>query len=159
MHTFIERELDVRLVVSPERSVPVPTRLRYDAADPYAVHVTFHDGSEAPVRWTFARDLLIEGLFRPSGHGDVRVWPARAVDQGNAVFLALSSPEGEALIEVHAPALSAWLERTLRLVAPGAEAEQLSMEDELHALQATAPGDDRYPRSSGTADEPGEPAA
>lgn len=61
MHSVVERELELKLVLSPERSVPVPARLTYRTDDPYAVHVTFHVGSDSPVKWTFARELLVEG--------------------------------------------------------------------------------------------------
>lgn len=61
MHTVVERELELHLVLSPEHSIPVPARLRYRADDPYAVRITFHVGSDHPVNWTFARELLVEG--------------------------------------------------------------------------------------------------
>ncbi|MFJ7152677.1 SsgA family sporulation/cell division regulator [Streptomyces sp. NPDC100445] len=134
-HTVVERELELRLVVSPGRSVPVPARLVYRSDDPYAVHVTFHTDSEHPVRWTFARDLLVEGVFRPCGSGDVRAWPARA-DGRAVVLLALSSPAGEALLRAPAPQVSAWLERTLRVVPPGTEAARLGIDGALDELLA-----------------------
>ena len=77
MHTVVERELELKLVLSPERSIPVPARLTYRTDDPFAVHITFHIGSDSPVNWTFARELLVEGVFRPCGHGDVRIWPTK----------------------------------------------------------------------------------
>ena len=84
MHTVVERELELKLILSPERSIPVPARLSYRSDDPYAVHVAFHIGSDHPVNWTFARELLVEGVFRPCGHGDVRVWPTK-VDRRSVV--------------------------------------------------------------------------
>lgn len=92
MNTTVSCELHLRLVVSSESSLPVPAGLRYDTADPYAVHATFHTGAEETVEWVFARDLLAEGLHRPTGTGDVRVWPSRSHGQG-VVCIALSSPE------------------------------------------------------------------
>ena len=65
--SVVEREVEVRLVLSAERSVPVPARLAYRTDDPYAVQVVFHVGSELPVNWTFARELLVEGVFRATG--------------------------------------------------------------------------------------------
>jgi hypothetical protein len=136
MHsTVVERELELRLVLSPERSIPVPARLGYRTADPYAVHITFHINSEHPVHWTFARELLVEGVFRACGQGDVRVWPTRT--QGRSVVLvALSSPDGDALLEAPAAPVSAWLERTLRMVPPGTEGGQLGIDDALDQLLA-----------------------
>ncbi len=144
MHTTIERELELNLVLSPERGIPVPARLLYRTDDPYAVHVTFHIGSDLPVYWAFARELLVEGVFRPSGQGDVRVWPAK--EQGrNVICLALRSPDGDALLQAPAPAVAAWLERTLRLVPPGTEADRMDVSAEVCALFSLS-------------DEPGEPA-
>ncbi|QTD98817.1 SsgA family sporulation/cell division regulator [Streptomyces cyanogenus] len=134
-HTVVERELELRLVLSPERSVPVPARLGYRSDDPYAVHVAFHITSEHPVHWTFARDLLVEGVFRPCGQGDVRVWPAK-VDGRSVVLMALSSPDGDALLEAPVPQVSAWLERTLRVVPPGTEGGRLGIDDALDHLLA-----------------------
>ncbi|MFD7241840.1 SsgA family sporulation/cell division regulator [Streptomyces massasporeus] len=135
MHTVVERELELKLVLSPERRIPVPARLGYLTDDPYAVHVTFHIDTEHPVYWTFARDLLVEGVFRPCGQGDVRVWPTKTEGR-SVVLMALSSPDGDALLEAPAGAVSAWLERTLRVVPPGAEGEQLGLDDELAQLLA-----------------------
>ncbi|MEV6834167.1 SsgA family sporulation/cell division regulator [Streptomyces sp. NPDC051133] len=134
-HTVVERELELRLILSPERSIPVPARLRYRCDDPYAVHITFHTDSEQPVHWTFARELLVEGVFRPCGYGDVRVWPTKVDGQG-VVLVALSSPDGEALLEAPVPQVSAWLERTLRAVPPGSEGGQLGIDDGLDQLLA-----------------------
>ncbi|MCH0563811.1 MULTISPECIES: SsgA family sporulation/cell division regulator [unclassified Streptomyces] len=135
MHTVVERELELKLVLSPEHSVPVPARLSYRTGDPYAVHVTFHINSDHPVRWTFARELLVEGVFRPCGHGDVRVWPTK-VDGRSVVLMALTSPDGDALLEAPTPQVSAWLERTLRVVPPGTEGGQLGIDDALDQLLA-----------------------
>ncbi|GGY66192.1 sporulation protein SsgA [Streptomyces olivaceoviridis] len=134
-HTVVERELELRLVLSPEQSVPVPARLAYRSDDPYAVHITFHIDSAHPVDWTFARDLLVEGVFRPCGHGDVRVWPAKADGRG-VVLMALSSPDGDALLQAPVPQVSAWLERTLRAVPPGTEGGRLGIDDALDHLLA-----------------------
>ncbi|MEV8125136.1 SsgA family sporulation/cell division regulator [Streptomyces sp. NPDC085944] len=133
--SVVERELELRLILSPEHGVPVPARLAYHTDDPYAVHVTFHIDSGHPVHWTFARDLLVEGVFRPSGHGDVRVWPSKAEGR-SVVLMALSSPDGDALLEAPTPQVSAWLERTLRAVPPGAEGRRLGIDDGLAELLA-----------------------
>jgi hypothetical protein len=134
-HTVVERELELRLVLSPEQSVPVPAKLGYRSDDPYAVHITFHINSDRPVHWTFARELLVEGVFRPCGGGDVRVWPTKVSGRG-VVLMALSSPDGDALLEAPAAAVSAWLERTLRIVPPGSEFEMLRIYDGLAELLA-----------------------
>lgn len=53
---------------------PVPTSVRYfPEADPYAMVFIFF--TPEPVQWTFARDLLVEGLTVPAGEGDVKFRP------------------------------------------------------------------------------------
>lgn len=155
MYTDVERELELQLVLSPGRSVPVPARLVYRARDPYAVHVTFHVGSQAPVHWTFARELMVEGVFRPSGHGDVRIWPTR-VDGRSVLCLALSSPDGDALLQAPTVPVSAWLERTLRVVPPGSERDRLDLDEQLAALFIPERGDELYLRDPWPSDESGE---
>lgn len=150
--SVVEHELELNLVLSPERSVPVPARLSYGSHDPYAVHITFHVNSDRPVHWTFARELLVEGVFRPCGHGDVRVWPTKVEGRG-VVLMALSSPDGDALLEAPAAQVSAWLERTLRVVPPGSEAEQLGIDDGLAELLAPLPADDLWLRDPWPSDE------
>ena len=81
------------------------------------------------------RSLSRPGVFRPCGYGDVRVWPTKAEDR-SIVLMALSSPDGDALLQAPAAPLSAWLERTLRVVPPGTEGEQLGMDDALAQLLA-----------------------
>ncbi|MET7619209.1 SsgA family sporulation/cell division regulator [Streptomyces sp. NPDC005408] len=122
--TTVERELVCQLVLEAGRTVPVPTRLVYRTDDPYAVHLSFHTDSDVPVEWCFARDLLIEGVFHPTGQGDVKVWPGRTPRTMNFVYLLLSAPTEHALIQAPARAVAAWTERTLRVIPPGAEEAQ-----------------------------------
>ncbi|MEU2825476.1 MULTISPECIES: SsgA family sporulation/cell division regulator [unclassified Streptomyces] len=153
MMNIVERELELKLVLSPERSIPVPARLTYRTDDPYAVHIAFHIGSESPVHWTFARELLVEGVFRPCGHGDVRIWPTK-VDKRSVICVALTSPDGNALLEVPSVAVSAWVERTLRIVPPGTEGERLGIDEGLAELLAPLPADDLWLSDPWSADEP-----
>ncbi|MEU5363139.1 SsgA family sporulation/cell division regulator [Streptomyces sp. NPDC005925] len=150
--TVVERELQLHLVLSPERSVPVPARLSYRGDDPYAVHITFHVDSDVPVHWTFARELLVEGVFRPCGQGDVRVWPSRAGGR-DVVRMSLSSPDGEALLEAPGSPVSAWVERTLRAVPPGAEGERLGLDHALAELLDPASADDPWIRDPWPSDD------
>ncbi|MCX4981155.1 SsgA family sporulation/cell division regulator [Streptomyces sp. NBC_00572] len=152
-NTTVERELELKLVLSPERAVPVPARLAYRTGDPYAVHITFHIGTDHPVNWTFARELLVEGVFRACGHGDVRIWPTK-VDGRSVILMALSSPDGDALLEAPSAQVSAWLERTLRAVPPGTESERLGIDDGLVELLATTViADDLWLRDPWPSDE------
>jgi hypothetical protein len=107
------------------------------------VHITFHVGSDFPVHWTFARDLLVEGVFRPCGHGDVRIWPTK-IQRRSVICVALTSPDGDALLEAPSAAVAAWMERTLRLVPPGTETERLGIDAGLAELLAPLPADDLW---------------
>lgn len=156
MHTVVERELELNLVLSAEHSIAVPARLTYRTDDPYAVHFAFHVGTEAPVvRWTFARELLLEGASRPCGCGDVRVWPVQT-EARSVICVALSSPHGDALLEMPAAVVSAWLQLTLQAVPPGREYERLGIDGALDSLLATALPEDRRPWRSGSPEEPPE---
>jgi hypothetical protein len=55
---------------------PLDAELRYTAADPLAVEALFDNGSDDPIRWVFARDLLAD---RPCTYGctlptETRCW-------------------------------------------------------------------------------------
>jgi hypothetical protein len=127
--TAVEVETSLRLVAPDATSLPVRASLRYDPADPYAVHVLFHAesaGGEA-VSWSFARELLMTGLDEPAGMGDVRVWPWNN-PRGDFVALALSSPDGNALFEVPRSVLVRFLRRTYVVVPRGKETELLDLD-------------------------------
>lgn len=123
--TVVERELEFELVLAgrPTARTPVPVaaRLTYRVGDPYAVHIDFHCDTRSPVHWVFGRDLLIDGVYRPSGQGDVRIWPTQISEERAVVCLSLTTADGTAVLRAPALALSAWLERTMRLVPPGRE--------------------------------------
>lgn len=95
--------------------------------------------------WAFARELLVERVFRPCGQGDVRVWPTKVGGRGLGLT-ALTSPDGDALLEAPSVPVSTWLERTLRLVPPGTGSGRLGIDDGLAELLApsrgVAPADD-----------------
>ena len=130
----VDVEVTLRLVVPDAGPVPLPVSLRYVAADPYAVRALFRGGDgETSVEWVFARDLLHEGLDRPSGEGDVQVWPGVA-DGRDVVLVSLNSPDGHAVLEADADDLRAFLDRTLALVPAGDEGRYLHVEAELASL-------------------------
>jgi len=132
--TEIVTELRLRLVVPDSTSLPVTATVRYSRDDPYAVHVAFHTGGSgnAVVEWTFARQLLIDGLLGPTGTGDVRCWPSR--ERHGVLQLALSSPSGSALFEVPKDALVDFLTRTYAAVPLGSEGEHVDLDAELALL-------------------------
>jgi hypothetical protein len=132
-------QVDLALVVPGSVPLPVVASLRYDRLDPYAVHICFHTGgagSTDMVEWTFARQLLADGLTRPTGIGDVRVWPSNPDAEGTSstVSIALSSPSGHALFEAPREALLQFLLRTYAEVPFGAESTEVDLDAELTAL-------------------------
>ena len=92
------------------------------------VQVVFHPSSldAEQVSWSFARELLATGLVEPSGIGDVRVWPW-STPRGEAVALALSSPDGNALFEISRGLVARFLKRTYALVPRGKETDSLDV--------------------------------
>lgn len=132
---FVSTELGLRLVVPDGASLPVTADLAYDTSDPYAVTVTFHTGAAEPVRWTFARQLLTEGVERSVGQGDVRVWPSHT-DALPVVCIALSSPSGRALFEAPLSGVVEFLSRSYLAVPTGSESDYVDLDAELGTLLA-----------------------
>lgn len=146
--TTISAEMGLRLVVPQQTIVPLVASLYYSGSDPYAVRMAFHVGTDEPVEWIFARDLLAAGIESRQGDGDVRVWPSArscamtdgldvigGADVDGAVLnIELSSPFGQAHFEAPARAMSAFLQRTYRLVPAGKESTYIDIETELSDL-------------------------
>ncbi|MFE2537804.1 SsgA family sporulation/cell division regulator [Streptomyces sp. NPDC059371] len=130
----ISREVHLRHILS-HTSLPMTAELRYDSADPYAVRATFHTGTEETVEWVFARGLLAEGLHRPTGNGDVRLWPTQSSALAT-VSIVLSTPEGEALLEAPLRALESFLNQTNAAVPPGTEHRHFDLGAELARILA-----------------------
>jgi hypothetical protein len=135
----VTSELELRLVVPGGSPLPVVAGLRYDPTDPYAVHVGFHTGpspdspDDEVVEWTFARQLLTDGVSRDVGDGDVQVWPSQTAGRP-VVCLALSSPSGRALFEVPLGSLVEFLTRTYAAVPTGSESAHVDLDAELALL-------------------------
>jgi len=115
--------------------------LCYEASDPFAVRIAFGDvgdeggavdADDAGIAWLVSRELLQSGLERPSGDGDVRIWPAHAAT--DVLFLHLRAPSGEALFELSRATVAAFLRQTEVLVPSGSESSLLDIDDELYVL-------------------------
>ena len=152
--TTISAELGLRLVVPQQTIVPLVASMYYSGKDPYAVRMAFHVGTDEPVEWIFARDLLAAGIESRQGEGDVQVWPsliscAETDDLdvigtveteeppgtgGQVLNIELSSPFGQAHFEAPAEAMSAFLARTYQIVPPGQESGYIDIETELNDL-------------------------
>jgi len=121
-------DLEFSVVLAENDPVKVDAHLRYDARDPFAVSVSFDAGANQ-IEWTFARDLLDKGLWEAVGDGDVKVWP-----RAGAVFLALCSPSGKAVLETRRPAIADFMARIERIVPVGHESEFVDVDRELDVL-------------------------
>jgi Streptomyces sporulation and cell division protein, SsgA len=131
--TTISAELGLTLIVPEQGTVPLVASLYYSADDPYAVRMAFHVGTDEPVEWIFARELLATGLACPAGEGDVRVWPGSPAGR-EVLNIALSSPFGQAHFKAPVPATADFLRLTYDLVAAGREDEFIDVDSELDEL-------------------------
>ena len=114
---------------------PIDAELRDDPRDPYAVTTVFMTGASS-VRWTFGRELLCDGLYEPSGDGDVHVWPCLDSDGRAVVIIELCSPDGEALVQAKTGDLSVFVEKMSKAVEPGAESAHVDVDATIAAIFA-----------------------
>lgn len=129
----ITEAMQMEFVDTEGAATPLEASFDYDPADPYAVSILFK-AEPVPVRWTFARDLLIEGFYEPTGDGDVHVWPCLSPEGNAVVILELNSPHGEVLVQISSRAVSNFVHRMVTAVPQGAEADLVDFDDELTEL-------------------------
>ncbi|MFE9256693.1 SsgA family sporulation/cell division regulator [Streptomyces sp. NPDC006879] len=127
MITIIEQAVQARLVAAAPKVRTVTTTLRYDRTDPYAVEMVFPapatlEGIE--LTWTFSRELLLEGLTRPTGMGDVRVRPYSRT----RTVVEFHAPEGVAVVLITSAQLRLFLDRISHLVPRGREQLHLDLD-------------------------------
>ncbi|MER5861818.1 SsgA family sporulation/cell division regulator [Kitasatospora sp. NPDC002040] len=132
MHSTVQGHVVMNLVVSHELSFRIVVDLDYDPADPFAVRFTFHLPGDEPVTWVFARELLLDGISRPTGEGDVHIHPVG--EELSEVCIVLHSPDGDARLSASAPPLIAFLARTDRLLPMGQELTGSELDDQLAAI-------------------------
>ncbi|MCG8965244.1 MULTISPECIES: SsgA family sporulation/cell division regulator [Streptomyces] len=116
--------------------VPLSAELSYDVADPYAVRLSFGEPTTSSVDWVFARELLAEGLRRPTGSGDVLVLP-RHRRHPHVMRVLLRNRADAALVELAVPEVSAFLRQTFALVADGTEFLHLDLDRAIRELTDT----------------------
>ena len=129
----ITEQMRMEFVDTEGLSTPLNAELEYDPADPFAVSILFTD-EPVPVRWTFARDLLIEGFYEPTGDGDVHVWPCLNTEGAAVVILELSSPSGEVLVQVSSRAMSQFIHQMVAMVPQGTEDTLVDVDAEIAQL-------------------------
>lgn len=143
--TAVSADLGLGLVSPEHIMVPLMASVYYSCQDPYAVKIAFHVGTNEPVEWTFARDLLAAALHSREGIGDVQAWPsAVSADQAGAAIgrkifnILMTSPFGHAQFEASAAAIEAFLAQTYQLVPDGAEPDYMDFDAELTELLSQA---------------------
>lgn len=125
----------IHVTVAGEVPVPLPAELRYTAADPYAVCLSLGAPTAPSVDWVFARSLLTQGLHRPTGRGDVVVFPRRP-QTPDSIRVLLRTRAGAALLEVASAPVTAFLRRTEALVPPGTEHHHIDVDRVVELLTA-----------------------
>src|SRR5919107_6211523 len=114
MRESVQAEVMMSFLVSEELSFRIPVELRYETCDPYAIRLTFHLPGDAPVTWAFGRELLIDGVGRPCGDGDVRVAPAEPESLGE-VLIRLQVGGDQAVFRSSTAPPVAFLERNRKM--------------------------------------------
>ena len=133
--TTVARRIHLDLIDGMGRSIDLTAGFVFDAADPYAVTLTFYtDGPE--VTWSFARDLLATGVREPAGSGDVHVWPSVDRDGGPVTVIELQSPGGQALLQAPTADISSFIQATEKVVPAGQESAHLDLDSLVDALLA-----------------------
>ena len=137
--TSVSAELGLGLVGPEHTIVPLMASLYYSCQDPYAVKIAFHVGTDEPVEWVLARDLIAASLHSRQGVGDVKAWPSAASEQGpKTLNISMTSPFGHAQFEASAAAFETFLARTYELVPVGDESEYMDFDAELTELLGQA---------------------
>jgi hypothetical protein len=103
-----------------EADLSLGAEFHYDPADPLAVTMVLESIS-GPVRWTFARDLILNGQFEPTGDGDVHVWPCLNPAGAAVVIIELDAPAGGAILQIPSRAVQDFVSASLATVPEGAE--------------------------------------
>lgn len=134
--TTVTHALTGHLVVPEDESVALPVVFHYDIADPYAVQAIFCTGQGNGVSWVFARELLTLGVHRPAGRGDVHVWLSWSGGY-EVIFIGLTSPNGEALLQAPASEVRNFLDHSYSLCPRGQELEHLDVDAAIEALLAS----------------------
>ncbi|WP_171118139.1 MULTISPECIES: SsgA family sporulation/cell division regulator [Streptomyces] len=131
----VTHDVVVHVAVAGQPPASLPAELRYDRTDPYAVCLSLGATSTGTVDWVFARSLLSEGLHKPVGVGDVLVIPRHRCHR-YSVRVVVRSTAGAALLDISAPAVTAFLRQTDLLVPPGTEGLHVDLDRVIAELMA-----------------------
>ncbi|GAA1240252.1 SsgA family sporulation/cell division regulator [Kitasatospora nipponensis] len=130
--TTVTADLQVELLVAGlDHEIPLRSSWSYDAGDPYAVHVDFRLPLGSTERWSFARELLAQGMDLPAGSGDVEIAP----EVGHRhVLLLLHGGSGSAVVRVGQHPLREFLDTAFAHVPAGSERSDDELEQWLRSV-------------------------
>ena len=101
--------------------------LAYNPVDPFAVTATFLTAT-GDVVWTFARDLLADGLSAPVGEGDVHIWPSVDASGRTMLIIELCSPDGELVAHAVSQDIHRFVTRALVVLPAGMESSRMDVD-------------------------------
>jgi hypothetical protein len=119
--TIVSAGITLNLVMEADYGLPVHAEFLYSVDQPLAVIARFRVGKDT-VEWVFARELLSDGLTRPTGDGDITCWPVN-ISGRSVLAINLASDTGHALLEAPADEVEGFLRRTFDIIPHGAEAD------------------------------------
>jgi hypothetical protein len=125
--TAVRQDVVLGCVDEAGNTMSLNAELGYDPAEPYAVSATFRTAG-GDIVWTFARELLVQGLASPAGDGDVHVWPCLDEAGRAIVIVELSSPDGELLVQIGSKDAYRFVNRALAAVPLGTEGDHLDLD-------------------------------
>jgi hypothetical protein len=125
--TVVTQDVTMECLDAIGQAGQVEARLSYDPSEPYAVTVHFTAAGET-VPWTFSRELLDLGRYRPAGEADVLVWPSLDGSGRAVTSLELHAPEGSFVAQARTAEITDFLDRSHQVVPAGREAEHLDVD-------------------------------
>ncbi|WP_157982472.1 SsgA family sporulation/cell division regulator [Nocardiopsis sp. FIRDI 009] len=132
------------MVVGPTHDTVTTLALSYDPADPFMVRLGFEPTDPHPDGgvWEIDRDVLSQGLIRPSGVGDVRVGPhtrhGRPQSAPRGIAVDFFAPGEFGRVVLNQTDLREFLAATYEAVRAGAEAARLDIEATISRLMDAA---------------------
>lgn len=112
---------------------PVVTRWSYTAADPFAVTFAVRTRKDRWIEWLVARDLIVEALTGPAGHGDIRMSP-QEVQGYDIIEIEIRSDDGRAVLEVDRDLLRSFVDTSTEMVALGDELTHIDLDCEIEKI-------------------------
>ncbi|HEX4357085.1 MAG TPA: SsgA family sporulation/cell division regulator [Pseudonocardia sp.] len=137
--TRIDRVRQDMFAVLHGQETPLLTRWSYRADDPFAVMMSISRPSGRWIDWLLSRDLLIEGLAKPAGIGDVRLTPFTD-EEFDVLEVRIGDDEGFASLEFDRDLIERFLEATFDIVPAGAESAVIDVEAEIEKITNSCAG-------------------